>query len=150
MTTTTKITEVVGALRDTVRGWLGAALFTFHLEVEPVPASRPKVSRWGTYYTKTYTTFRKSAEEAMARLESECLHGCNIVVVVEVVCTKPRTGKLDHPKGDIDNYEKAIFDVITKAGKHWRDDKQIVGTVAFKRYVAEGETPGFHVSAFAI
>lgn len=145
-----RTTSLVNRLGKKLGGLLRGALFSFMLEVEPVPASRPRVSQWGTYYSKAYTKFRKEAEVELRSLPSGEPTDEPLFVVTEVICTKPRTGKLSHPKGDIDNYEKSIFDAITKAEKYWRDDRQIVGAMTVKRYAAPGEQSGYHVTAYAI
>lgn len=107
------------------------------IPVDPVPASRPRVGRWGTYYTKTYRNWR---DLAASRLPHGELHlDGPISVDVEVVKKRPKTTKLDHPHPDIDNYVKAALDALTKAGGYWDDDKQIVALSAHKRFTAPGE-----------
>lgn len=47
---------------------------------------------------------------------------------------RPRTSKLEMPKGDVDNYAKAVLDGLTTVG-FWEDDKQVVSLGAVKRFV---------------
>lgn len=110
----------------------------FVIPVKPVPASRPKVSRFGTYYTKTYAAYRKEAH-TWASKRSWCPTSKRLVVALEFVCEKPRTSKLTDPKGDIDNYVKAALDVLN--GNAWEDDKQIVKLMADCRFAEPGEQP---------
>jgi Holliday junction resolvase RusA-like endonuclease len=53
-----------------------------------------------------------------------------------------------HPVGkpDIDNLTKLVLDVITKDGRVWRDDSQVVTVLAYKGYVSEGDKPHAWVS----
>lgn len=109
------------------------------LYVNPVPASRPRVPRFGKpYYGKKYTAWRKSAEEAFPAAASPMegpLH-----VYCRFAVQKPKTTKRFCPLGDIDNYEKAIFDAVTRAG-YWHDDDQIVYLVSEKRFADPNEAP---------
>ena len=98
----------------------------FIFRLNPIAASRPRVSKWGAYYTGPYKNFRVEAVDAIADTLGEewvPLEG-PLLVEVEVVVTRPKTTKLDYPKPDIDNYLKSVFDCLN--GKLWVDDKQIV------------------------
>ena len=59
---------------------------------------------------------------------------------------KPRTGKLETPKGDIDNICKGPLDAAN--GRLWLDDSQIVELSASKCYVPHG-TPGYFIISWA-
>ena len=63
-----------------------------------------------------------------------------VVVRVSFVCHRPRTTKRSYPRGDGDNFEKAVYDVITKKG-YWEDDDQIVKACWEKRFVCPEEAP---------
>ena len=117
----------------------GVALSVF---VPPVPASRPRVTRWGTYYGKTYKAYMADSETAIPKATAK-LTG-NLHVDVDFVCSRPKTTKLSTPKGDIDNHLKAILDVITKQG-YWHDDVQIESLTATKRFAVGTETPHTHI-----
>lgn len=39
---------------------------------------------------------------------------------------RPKTTKKTFPRGDLDNYEKALMDALTKHGGFWIDDDQVV------------------------
>ena len=45
-------------------------------------------------------------------------------------------------KPDIDNLCKLVFDVVTKSGKVWHDDSQIIAVLAEKKYAAPNENSG--------
>lgn len=116
----------------------------FFLPVQPVPASRPRVGRFGAYYGKNYEQFRVAAQP-MANQADFSPTDKPVVVHMECVATKPKSGKLRYPRGDIDNYVKGPLDVMTKSGKFWIDDDQVVELHASKRYCREDEMPGIHI-----
>lgn len=106
-----------------------------HLPIAPVPASRPRVSKWGTYYGKTYSAFRKEAAKVIdAELENDPLEG-GLEVSLWFFCKKPKTTRREEPRGDVDNYIKAILDSCN--GKVWVDDDQILRLNAQKRWADE-------------
>ena len=106
--------------------------YSLHLGLNPKPASRPRVGRWGTYYSKTYKQWMEDAAKLIPvpPVPLEGPLSVNVLVQVE----KPRTSKLDHPKPDIDNYIKAILDALTKA-QYWQDDHQVIQLWARKEFV---------------
>ncbi len=112
------------------------------LPFDPVPAARPKVGRWNTYYPKTYANWKKKAEQGLARVVPTW-RATNepVYTSVEVVKQKAKTSKLLTPGGDIDNYAKAAFDAITKCGHVWEDDKQVQTLYATKRFTLGDEDP---------
>ena len=111
----------------------------FVLPVNPRPASRPKFSKYGTHYSKPYTEFRQKSQPYADAYDSHPPIYGPIVILVEIVCEKPRTGKLLHPRGDVDNYAKGPLDVMTKSGNFWKDDVQVVSVQCVKRYCDPNE-----------
>lgn len=107
------------------------------LALEPVAASRPRVSKWGTFYAEPYKSFLAVAPEALHALELPMLDG-PLAVQLEVVCTKPKTSVLPHPRQDVDNFAKSVLDALTKAGA-WLDDAQVARLTVEKRFAAKGE-----------
>lgn len=105
------------------------------MHLNPVPASRPRVTRWGTYYSKTYKTWMQEADKAIPQAD-HMITG-HVRVRVRFYIEKPRTSKLSRPRGDIDNYLKAILDAITKKG-YWQDDDEIVSLTADKAFTTDG------------
>lgn len=106
--------------------------------VDPVPASRPRVSKWGVYYGKTYKGYMAACDEAIPHADYQ--HEGNLKVTLQFACRKPKTTKRINPRGDIDNHIKAILDAITKKG-YWIDDDQVVSLHAIKRWADVDETP---------
>jgi len=116
------------------------------VSVEPVPASRPRVSKWGTYYGKRYTQFRKDAESSLDSLGlGEPITG-EISVHLEFYCKKPKTTKRDTPRGDIDNFCKGILDAAN--GRVFIDDDQITKLTARKQWEDENG-PRIIITIFA-
>jgi Holliday junction resolvase RusA-like endonuclease len=118
--------------------------FSLVLHVKPVPASRPRVGRWGTYYGKTYKTYREAAEGAIPLSSEPPLTG-TLGCTVVFVCHRPKTTKRITPVGDLDNHLKAILDAIVghpqRPKGYIGDDDQITHIDATKRWVTEGEEP---------
>lgn len=110
------------------------------LPFAPIPAARPRVSRWGTYYPKTYKLWMAEAEKSLAALKPENFDGACAVVVV-ASCPPFKTVTRPFPKGDVDNYGKAALDTITKAKLAWLDDTQVVEATFIKRFVGANEEP---------
>tara|TARA_R110002072_G_scaffold151470_2_gene300808 strand:- start:17204 stop:17422 length:219 start_codon:yes stop_codon:yes gene_type:complete len=65
---------------------------------------------------------------------------------------KPKTSKLLSPRGDADNYGKAILDAITGHRSdpkgYWNDDSQIWRLISDKVFAKPGETPGHYVTVW--
>jgi len=60
-----------------------------------------------------------------------------VQVTVLFAIPRSRTGKLETPVGDGDNYEKALFDMLQKKG-YLKDDRQITTCTWRKRFVSYG------------
>lgn len=124
--------------------------FTLTLPIKPVPASRPRVTRWGTYYLKTYKTYKDAAHAAIPVCKETPLD-CELGATVEFICHKPKTTTMVSPRGDIDNHLKAIFDAVvgqsatkkTKCRlKHYIGDDELISHVdARMRYAKPNEEP---------
>lgn len=142
-------TAFAGLLRAARR--MSSAPLNVEIDTKPVPASRPRVSKWGTYYAKTYRNWRDEASKLLqlARAEVEPRQG-PLMVFTEIVYPRPKTTKRTYPQGDNDNYEKAAWDVITRDERWWNDDDQIVLNVTLKRYTEPNETPGTRLHIFSL
>lgn len=108
------------------------------IEVPPVPAARPRVSKWGTYYPATYKDWKKAAA-AFFHPASPCWSD-PVFVELEIICKRPQRITNPIPPGDVDNYAKAALDAVNDAHL-WLDDKQVVSLNVSKRYAEKDETP---------
>ena len=125
----------------TVERFGDSPIWKIFIPVEPVPASRPRVTRWGVYYGKRYSNFRKVADMSLQAVEWSSVFPLvgTLAVSVTFIAPRPKTTKRLHPRGDIDNYFKSL-DVLNKVV--WEDDDQIVWTCAVKEY---GTNPGIRL-----
>jgi Holliday junction resolvase RusA-like endonuclease len=99
--------------------------------------------RFASAYTdKSYRTWQEKAAAQIALIPSEVPFEGPVVVTVDCHVVKPKTSKLTHPRPDVDNYAKSILDALTKDGRFWGDDSQIVSLVINKYWTAA--TGGFH------
>lgn len=130
---------------------LGGSSFNLLFPLRPVPASRPRVGRWGTYYLKTYNTWRREAQAFLrdAKSPPNALSG-PLAIITEVIYPRPQRITRWWPRGDTDNYEKATWDSITSAKKFWADDDQIVLNLTTKRYAKRLEAPGVQVEVWEL
>lgn len=131
-------------LLEHIKQFLGDDIRTIYLGVTPVPASRPRVSKWGTYYGKNYEKFRREVRDILSE-HSGTPVTCPINCVVEIIVEPPKTTKRDYPKGDVDNYAKGPLDSITSHGGFWHDDDQVVSLFVIKRFTTVGEPAGIYV-----
>jgi len=146
MTTMTAIIETpdIGEQFQEVR-LLASLIFPF----DPVPASRPRVTKRTTYYGKTYKAWKQQAERWLSPGTLHLDIARSLWVEIEVIVRKPETTRLAYPKGDIDNYTKGPLDVITKVGGYWQDDRQVVGLISSKRFADKDEHPKTEVHIYA-
>ena len=113
------------------------------IPLEPVPASRPRVTRWGTYYTKRYKDWMVAATAFLPTPPSPFVGP--VQVAIDVYCTRPKKPANEYPIGDIDNYAKATLDAVTQA-RIWNDDKQVTELTVRKHYAAPGARVGTFIS----
>jgi len=114
------------------------------IPTKPAPASRPRISRYGNYYPKGYTDFRKEIYQFFKTIQSKfnAVDNVSFKVELELICYKPKKPSNEYPRGDIDNYVKAYLDSITYAQLFWADDIQVTELKATKRYQEKGEDYG--------
>jgi Holliday junction resolvase RusA-like endonuclease len=125
---------------------------SFFLAVTPKAAARTNCTCRGRFPT-VYTApgYRAWLDEAIPLLKAEApdlpedVRKRDVHIEVEVVVAKPKTTKRLRPGGDSDNYEKGVWDAMTKVGAWWVDDEQIVHNVTWKRWAHPGERDGYRV-----
>lgn len=115
----------------------------------PRPRARviaPKGRRpLATFYSpKNYKDWQNEVLAALKELPAEHFDG-PLEVTVRCVATRPKTTKLLAPKPDVDNYAKGPLDVITKDGRIWTDDTQVVDLHVSKRWSHEDRPAGVFI-----
>lgn len=123
-----------------------------YIPIDPVPASRPKVSRWGTYYSKRHNQYVKDFRSYFDLCPPEWFYLGNerLIVSVEFVCSRPKTTKLSSPRYDLDNLIKLPLDCMTSYDIFWKDDVQIDYLFASKRFTETLEEPHTSLKVFWI
>jgi len=113
--------------------------------ISPVAASRPRVSRHGAYFAGPYKHFRAECSEVVPLILGDEFvpYDRPLKVDVEIYVKQPKKTKLSAPKADIDNFLKAIFDVLN--GKLWVDDNLIHEVYAVKSWARKGSDGYFTV-----
>lgn len=115
----------------------------FYIPVEPVPASRPRVTRAGfAYYAKPYQVYKKWLSDWWKTAWLTPPMAGQVAVTAAFVGTKPKKTKLAAPRPDVDNYVKALLDSMN--GIVWRDDTQVVSLMASKEWSGPRD-PGIYV-----
>ncbi len=113
------------------------------IKINPVPASRPRVTRWSTYYGKKYTAFRREIKSLIPKMD--LVRGA--VMATQIFYVQMPKGWSEKKKleldgqwcnnnADIDNYEKALFDALN--GRAYHDDSQAVASNSAKFWAREG------------
>jgi Holliday junction resolvase RusA-like endonuclease len=128
----------------------------FFLAVKPKAAARTNVTCRGSgkrAFPTVYTApgYRGWLDEAIPLLQEHAptlpseVRERDVRIDIEVVIRKPKSTKRLRPGGDSDNYEKGVWDAMTKVGRWWVDDEQIVENHTVKRWASDGEPEGYHV-----
>lgn len=109
--------------------------------IAPVPASRPRVTRWATYFPKKYTQFRKDFALILDELDVELAHGL-LYAKLDFFMQIPKSwsnkkklakeGKYADNNVDVDNLVKACLDSCE--GVFYENDKQVAMIRARKFY----------------
>ena len=142
MTAMMTAVETSKSLFEELKGWVTGDACIVTIPLNPVPASRPKVSKWGTYYTRSYATWKRQVKFHLPNHDAMWPDPRQeLIVFSEFVVKKARTSKLLFPRGDVDNFAKAAYDAITKSGSFWYDDDQLTLSVEHKRFAQEDEQP---------
>lgn len=108
------------------------------LQVDPVPASRPRVTRNGiTYYAEPYRSFKNEVPKVITAVWDDDPIVADVKVTIRCFVKRPKTTKLTVPRPDVDNFAKAVLDAMN--GIVLADDRQVVELVATKAWAAVGE-----------
>ena len=113
-------------------------------DIEPVPASRPRVARWGVYYLKAYEQFRTDMRKLLLQVKRTMLAeplkaDISFFVRIPRSFSKKKRNEMDGTycvsTMDLDNLEKAVYDSMN--GHVYLDDKQIVEHTTRKKWVKD-------------
>ena len=107
----------------------------WRFNINPIAASRPRISQFGAYFSGPYKKFRLEANDVVLNTIGNSYNIFNegvLTVVIELFVTKPKTTILDFPRPDVDNYAKSILDVCND--KIWDDDQRITNLVVSKSW----------------
>jgi Holliday junction resolvase RusA-like endonuclease len=125
---------------------------------EPVPASRPRVTKRGvTYYPKRYTEFLERIARAWQAEGRPVIDGDPVAIGarVEVLIPRPKShlltggqvragAPLIPGRADLDNFVKAALDGLVACGA-MPDDRRVVELSATKAYAQPGHPGGLIV-----
>ncbi len=113
--------------------------------IAPVPASRPRVTRWSTYFPKKYTQFRKDFAMILDDLDVELSEGL-LYAKLDFFMQIPKSwsnkkkankeGKYADNNVDVDNLVKACLDSCE--GVFYENDNQVAMIRARKFYSIDG------------
>jgi crossover junction endodeoxyribonuclease RusA len=131
-------------------------MYTFEIPLQPTACPRPRVTKFGTYYSKPYKKFQK---ESLVYLktqidESFSQYKDSVHITYIFVFNRPKYMQakkysnariLHNKRPDLDNLVKAVNDSL-QAAKIIKDDSQITGIDAYKYYAAIGEYRGIYLS----
>lgn len=117
---------------------------TIRIPLTPVPASRPRIPRWGKpYFSGRYKVWRDEAYEVVPEYTGEPAD-FPVIATVQFCIPRARTSKLVLPQGDGDNYEKAVYDLLQKK-KYLSDDKWIAEASWRKEFLPYGAEGYCHI-----
>jgi Holliday junction resolvase RusA-like endonuclease len=111
----------------------------FTVEAKPVPASRPQVGRFGTYYPKSHATYESFLDKVLPFNKGEYIDQ-PFELRLMFVFDRYKTSDYPTTRSDVDNLSKLPMDCMTKA-EFWSDDSLAVCLTATKRFCREGEKP---------
>lgn len=108
---------------------------SFKFEIAPVAQERARMGRGGRFYIPSKSAnFKKEVVSQFIRQWIRQPLDMALYVEITFCFVKPKTVKrqLHTVKPDVDNCTKILLDALN--GYLWKDDSQIVGLSAFKRY----------------
>jgi len=111
----------------------------FFIETKPLPAPRPRFSKYGTYNKKEYTQYKQKIAW-MYKTKGGSLYDGIVNIKIDFFFMVPKSWskkKKEYmreylPKADVDNLAKAVLDALN--GVAYKDDKQVQSLFARKQY----------------
>lgn len=123
-----------------------------YLPIAPVPASRPRVAKFGAYYSKRHQAYVRSFSGWIGVEPPQWKYldkSMNLIVGLDFACKRPKRMTVSTPPYDIDNLVKLPLDCMTSAEIFWHDDVQVTTILAHKRWAERKEEPHTLVRVFA-
>ena len=113
----------------------------FVIPIEPVPCSRPRVTRNGTYNPPAMTAAKQTIQ-FLVTSKPHSVHSGAVKLTLKFFVKKPKRTKNIYPsvKPDIDNYAKLVMDALN--GFLWKDDGQVIQLSVYKLY---SDNPSIHI-----
>lgn len=120
---------------------------SFIIPFEVTAASRPRVTRYGTFYSKNYEAFRKVVGEWLdTQIKPVSFGGVALKARFVFILPLPKSyskkkkelllGQPMTDRKDIDNMQKSVMDVLQ--GRYFNDDCQIYHVTASKYWGEKG------------
>ncbi len=114
------------------------------IPLNPVPASRPRVTRWGVYYGKKHTQYNKDCKMLLKQCQKPKTTAQTVLLkfYIEIPKSKSKAFKNENnnephlQKPDIDNLAKLIIDILVDKN-YFSDDNIIVKLVLEKFWTLE-------------
>jgi len=111
----------------------------FCIETKPLPAPRPRFSKYGTYNKKEYTQYKQKIAW-MYKSKGGSLYDGIVNIKIDFFFMVPKSWSkkkkecMDEylPKADVDNLAKAVLDALN--GIAYEDDRQIQSLFVRKQY----------------
>ena len=124
--------------------------YNIKVNITPVPASRPRVTRYGVYYGKNHTQYIKDVAKQGFRC-TPCkpktpltgLLSVKMVYHIPLAKNTSKKNKLEKNKKpcekhvDLDNLTKLFWDCVLVDGKIIADDSQIVSSSSKKIWTSD-------------
>jgi|TARA_B110000093_G_scaffold28792_1_gene28631 Holliday junction resolvase RusA-like endonuclease len=124
-----------------------------YIPIPPVPASRPKVAKFGVYYGKRHKEYMKSFAAFLKVMPPQWTYlpeDKRLFIIIEFACKRLKCPSKVLPRYDIDNLMKLPLDCMTSSDMFWKDDCQIEALVARKRYAEPNEEPHTKVQVMSL
>lgn len=119
------------------------------LGINPVPASRPRVTGRGfSYYAEPYRSFRDEVKEIIQEAWASGPLSGDLIVEIHVYVAPPRKSKLARPRPDVDNFAKAVLDGMN--GIVFHDDTQVGVLRVEKHWDAPGASGHINVTVVPV
>jgi len=128
-------------------------MIAFEIDLKPIAASRPRVTRWSTYYKEPYNSYKELLKQKMelytrgnktplfddgVALELDVLFEMEIPKSFSKKKREALNGSYVTKKPDLDNLVKSIKDAMN--GYIYKDDSQVVISSQKKIYSLEPKT----------